>query len=365
MPDLFSSTSFGGLALGNRVVMAPMTRSRAGEGNVPHDLNAEYYRQRAGAGLIITEASQVTPQGVGYIDTPGIHTDAQVEGWKLVTDAVHQAGGQIVLQLWHVGRVSHPYFHGGALPVAPSAIAPEDTQVFTPDGMQPAPTPRALKTEEIAGVVDAFVMGTRMARQAGFDGVEVHGANGYLLEQFLFSGSNTRDDAYGGSLENRARLLLEVVDAVSSAWSPDRVGVRLSPRAVFNGARDDNREETATYVAQHLSPRGLAYLHVIDPIGGGMADASVGERIAPLVREHYTGNLILNGGYDKASAQQALDEGLADAVAFGVPYIANPDLVERMKRDAPLAQPNPETFYGGGAEGYTDYPTLEQAEASA
>jgi N-ethylmaleimide reductase len=363
MADLFSPLTLGALELPNRIVMAPMTRSRAGEGNVPHALNAEYYRQRAGAGLIVTEASQVTPQGVGYVQTPGIHTPEQVAGWKLVTDAVHEAGGRIVLQLWHVGRVSHPYFHGGALPVAPSAIAPEDTQVFTPDGMQPAPTPRALETEEIAGVVDAFVQGTRYAREAGFDGVEVHGANGYLIEQFLFSGSNQRTDRYGGSIENRARFLFEVVDAVVDAWSADRVGVRLSPRATFNGSRDDNRSETAAYVAEHLSARRLAYLHLVDPIGGGMAQASTEGRLAPLVRSHYDGAILLNGGFDKAGASEAVASGLADAVAFGVPYIANPDLVERMRQDAPLAEADQDTFYGGGAEGYTDYPTLEQATA--
>ncbi len=363
MSDLFSPVTFGALELPNRVVMAPMTRSRAGEGNVPHALNAEYYRQRAGAGLIVTEASQVTPQGVGYIDTPGIHTDAQVEGWKLVTDAVHRAGGTIVLQLWHVGRVSHPYFHGGALPVAPSAIAPPDTQVYTPDGMQPAPTPRALKTEEIGGIVDAFVNGTRRARDAGFDGVEVHAANGYLIEQFLFSGSNTRDDAYGGAIENRARFLFEVTDAVVGAWSSDRVGIRLPPRAVFNGARNDERSETAAYVTEHLNARHLAYLHLIDPIGGGMMGGSTEGRMADLVRSHYDGNLILNGGYDKASANEAIQSGLGDAVAFGVPYVANPDLAERFRTDAPLNEADPSTFYGGDEKGYTDYPTLEEVEA--
>lgn len=360
MPShLLSPVRLGALELANRVVMAPMTRSRAGEARVPNSLMAEYYRQRAGAGLIVSEATQISPQGVGYINTPGIHRDDQVAGWKEVTDAVHAEGGRIVLQLWHVGRVSHPYFHGGALPVAPSAVAGEG-QAYTPDGFQPLPTPRALETDEIAGIVEDFARATRLAREAGFDGVEIHGANGYLINQFLVTGANRRTDRYGGSVENRVRFLDEVTAAVVEAWSADRVGVRLSPRTTANGITDGDRVETFTHAARALDRYGLAYLHLIDPLAPG----DVARPTADDLRGAFSGPIIVNGGYTKASAEKALADGVADAVAFGVPFISNPDLVQRFEMDAPLAPADRATFYAGGEKGYTTYPALAESEVA-
>jgi len=363
MTDLFSPIRFGAIEAPNRILMAPLTRSRALAGNVPNPLSAVYYTQRATAGLIIAEATQVCPGGQGYPNTPGIHTDAQVEGWKQVTAAVHAAGGRIVLQLWHVGRISHPLYQpGGEAPVAPSAITPTG-QIYTHDGMKDFVQPRALETEEIAGIVAAYADGAARAKAAGFDGVEVHGANGYLIDQFLRDGSNTRTDRYGGSVENRTRFLLEVTRAVVDVWGADRVGVRLSPTNPFNSMADSNPAATFGHAVAQLNQFGLAYLHVIEPPHDGhpMSPPDGVERVAGLLRRTFDGPFIWNGGFTGDLAEQAVAEGTADAIAFGVPFLANPDLVDRLRRRAPLNQPDPGTFYGGDARGYTDYPTLAQA----
>jgi N-ethylmaleimide reductase len=359
--DLFTPFQLGPLLLANRIVMAPMTRNRAGAGNVPTALNGEYYGQRASAGLIVTEASQVSPQGVGYPGTPGIHTDAQVEGWRQVSDAVHRAGGRIFLQLWHVGRISHPSLQpNGALPVAPSAIAAEG-QVFTHSGLQPFVVPRPLETREIAGVVAQFETGARHALAAGFDGVELHAANGYLIDQFLRDGTNRRTDRYGGSLENRARFLREVVEAVTVVWGPERVGVRLSPWSDFNSMHDSDPPATFGYVARALAPFGLAYLHVVEPVGDVPAGA---EPLTPRLKAAFGGALMVNGGYTRPLAEAALARGDADLVSFAASFLANPDLPVRLARNAPLNEPDPATFYGGDHHGYTDYPVLAGAVAA-
>lgn len=353
--DLFTPVQVGALELRNRVVMAPLTRSRAGPGNVPHPLNALYYAQRASAGLIISEASQIAPEGQGYISTPGIHSAEQIEGWKCVTSAVHAAGGPIVLQLWHVGRISHPSFQpGGQLPVAPSAVRP-NTQAYTANGFQPIPTPRALETEEIEGVVERYAQGARNAIAAGFDGVEIHAANGYLIDQFLRDRTNKRTDRYGGGIANRTRFLLEVVEAVSGAIGAERTGVRISPQNPANDMADSDPQALFDYVAESLSGKGLAYLHIIeDDTGGGAVPPFDYKRLKQL----FGGVVISNNGYDKARANKAIAEGRADLIAFGKPFIANPDLVVRLFFDAPLTPANPETFYGGAEQGYTDYPAL-------
>ncbi len=363
MSKLFESYELGPLTLPNRLVMAPLTRNRAA-GTVPGEINATYYRQRAGAGLIISEATQVTPLGQGYPETPGIHSDEQVAGWRKVTEAVHEAGGRIFLQLWHVGRISHPSFHNGALPVAPSAIRPAG-EVFTYQGLQETVTPRALEADEIPEVVEQFRRGAENAKRAGFDGVEVHGANGYLLDQFLQTGSNQRTDRYGGSLENRLRLLLEVTEAVIGVWGADLVGARLSPGGTFNDVSDENPAETFTTAARELSRLGIVYLHVVDSSQVSPPAGLGGWQPTALLRPEFTGTLISNSEYTQERAEQAIDEGLADLIAFGRLYLANPDLAERFREDAPLNEPDPATFYGGGAEGYTDYPTLEEAEETA
>ena len=350
MPTLFDPVEFGALTLSNRIVMAPLTRCRAAPGRVPTALNAEYYRQRASAGLIITEATSITQQGVGYPDTPGLWSAEQVEGWKLVTEAVHEAGGQIVAQLWHVGRISDPIYHDGALPVAPSAIAPEG-HVTLVRPKRPFVTPRALETDEIAGIVADYAHAAANAREAGFDGVEIHGANGYLLHEFLNPLTNLRTDRYGGSVENRARFLLEVTDAVISVWGAERVGVHISPQVTDNDMPlEPDPEATYGHVAEELSARGIAFLFVRAPAG------SAGD--LPVIRKAFKGPLIANAGYDGASAAAAVASGKADAVSFGRAYIANPDLVARLANDAPLSPLVPETLYGGGAAGYTDYPAL-------
>jgi N-ethylmaleimide reductase len=347
---LFEPFELGPITLGNRILMAPMTRNRAVAGDVAHALTAEYYAQRAGAGLIITEASQISPQGKGYPGTPGIYSAEQVAGWRLVTDAVHKKGGRIFLQLWHVGRISHPSLQpNGELPVAPSAIKPEGNAMTT-SGFVPFVEPRALALEEIPGIVAAYRQAAINAKEAGFDGVEVHGANGYLLDQFLRDGTNKRTDAYGGPVENRARLLLEAVSVVSAVFGANRVGVRLSPVNPFNDIKDSNPQATFEYVARQLGSRGLAYLHVFQA-GTDPFDWQA-------LKQAFGGTFVVNGGYDRAKAEAAIDSGAADLVAIGVPFIANPDLVERLKQNAPLNAPNQATFYGGGAEGYTDYPTL-------
>jgi N-ethylmaleimide reductase len=349
-PNLFSTYRLGNLELKNRTVLAPMTRSRALDGNVPNPLAETYYVQRAGAGLIVTEATQVTPMGQGYIRTPGIHSDAQIAGWKKITDAVHKAGGKIFLQLWHVGRISHPDFHGGALPVAPSAIDPV-VDVYTPKGPTKTVTPRALETSEIAGVVAEFKKGAENAKAAGFDGVEIHGANGYLLDQFTRDGTNKRTDAYGGSVENRARFPLEVADAVISVWGKERVGYRISPNGTFNSMSDSNPEATFSYLARELGKRGIGYLHAVDPL----PDA---KRISPLLRKEFSGTYIVNGGFDASGAEKAIASKEADLVAFGVPFLANPDLPVRYRKKAALNVPDQNTFYQGEEKGFTDYPAL-------
>jgi N-ethylmaleimide reductase len=356
-PDLFSPFLMGDLTLPNRIVMAPMTRSRAGEGNVPGPLAVTYYVQRASAGLIITEGSQVSPQGVGYVRTPGIYSAAQVAGWKKVTDAVHRAGGRIFIQLWHVGRVSHPDFLGGALPVAPSSLPVED-YVHTPAGKMQIPVPRALETTEVPDIVRQFRHGAENARAAGFDGVEIHGANGYLLDQFLRSGSNKRTDQYGGSLENRARLPLEVTKAVIEVWDGDRVGYRISPHMTAHSMSDANPLETFSYFAGELNKTGLGYLHLIEPLGGRMGFVPPEERLGPDLRRIFKRTFMLNGGYDLQSGNDAIARGEADLIAFGVPFLANPDLPERLRQNAPLNEPDVATFYAGEAKGYTDYPSL-------
>jgi N-ethylmaleimide reductase len=353
--DLFSPVEVGPLRLPNRLVMAPLTRSRAGPGNVPTQLNALYYAQRASAGLIIAEATQIAPEGQGYISTPGIHSREQIEGWKCVTKAVHVAGGHIVLQLWHVGRISHPSFQpGGALPVAPSAIRPKG-QAFTAKGFEPIPTPRALETAEIPGIVEKYAQAARNALAAGFDGVEVHAANGYLIDQFLRDQTNKRTDGYGGSIENRSRFLLEVVNAVSAVAGAERTGVRISPQNGQNDISDSNPQALFNYVAEQLSERGLAYLHIIEGDTGGVP-------VPPFdyakLKRLFGGIVIANNGFDKARANKAIAEGRADLIAFGKPFISNPNLVIRLLLDAPLMPANRETFYGGAEQGYTDYPML-------
>ena len=357
MIDLFSPARFGAIDLANRVVMSSLTRNRAGAGNVPTPLVADYYRQRASAGLILTEATPICAEGHGYPRTPGIHTPEQIAGWKRVTEAVHGAGGRIALQRWHVGRISHPGLQpGGVLPVAPSAIRPAG-QVFTGQGMQDYVTPRALDLSEIPGLVASYAQAARNAMAAGFDGVEIHAGNGYLLDQFLRSSTNHRTDAYGGSKENRARLLLEVMEAVCAAIGNERVGLRLSPVTTFNDIRDEHPQETFDYVVTRLNPLKLAFLDVLQGTGGAPPEQWVPFDYGRM-RALYAGNLIRNNGYDFDTAQQAVTSGAADAIAFGRLLLANPDLVERFRRGAPLNPPDFATFYTGEAQGYTDYPFL-------
>jgi N-ethylmaleimide reductase len=359
-PNLFTPFRLGPYELRNRVVMAPMTRNRAGEGNVPTEMMAEYYRQRAGAGLIVTEGSQVSQQGAGYPGTPGIHTDAQVEGWRRITEAVHARGGRIFLQLWHVGRVSGPDLQpGGAQPVAPSAIGIEGEMRYTAHGPVPFVTPRALEADEIAGVVEQFAEGARRAYRAGFDGVELHGANGYLIDQFLRDGSNHRTDRYGGTAENRARFLNEVTAAVVDVWGGARVGVRVSPVGPYNGMRDSDPVATFSVAAHGLNRFGLAYLHVVEPVTAHTS----GGRITPVLKAVFREPVIANGGYDAETGNAAIHGRRADLVSFGAAYLANPDLPERLRTGAPLNTPDRATFYGGGARGYVDYPVLETADA--
>lgn len=350
---LFSSLTVGAYELPNRLVMAPLTRMRAPD-NIPTELMAHYYVQRASAGLMIAEATQISPLGRGYPNTPGIHNAAQVAAWKHITAEVHAAGGRIFLQLWHVGRISHPDYHNGKLPVAPSAIAPAGDAV-TPTGMQPFVVPHALTTHEIASIVEDYRTAATYALMAGFDGVEIHSANGYLLDQFLRDGTNQRTDEYGGSLENRARLLLAVTQAVTQVWGADRVGVRLSPSGTFNDMQDSDPETLFSYVLGQLNGFKLAYVHLVDALEGDIRHGAKVVELAVL-RKAYDGVLIICGGYDQQRAELTLTEGLADAVAFGQLYIANPDLVARFKGNAPLNTPDVNTFYGGSEVGYTDYP---------
>jgi N-ethylmaleimide reductase len=353
--ELFSSYRLGELELENRMVLSPMTRSRAIGENVPNPIAATYYLQRASAGLIITEATQVSPQGVGYIRTPGLHSPAQVTGWRKVTDAVHQAGGTIFAQLWHVGRVSHPDFHNSALPVAPSALEVAG-EAFTTDGRVKIVTPRALELHELPGIVAQFQTAAENAKAAGFDGVELHGANGYLLDQFLRDGSNRRADAYGGSVRNRARFPLEVAEAVIGVWGSERVGYKLSPYFAGYSMSDSNPIETFSYVADQLNGLGVGYLHVTEPITGPAPVGAV--RVTPLLRDRFDGAMVVNGGYDVHSGDAAIARGEADLVAFGVPFLANPDLPARYRKNAMLNPADQATFYAGEEKGYIDYPAL-------
>ena len=358
---LTTSVRLGPYELPNRIVMAPLTRNRAGFGNVPQAMNVEYYAQRASAGLIITEATQISPQGIGYPNTPGIHTREQVKGWKKVTEAVHQRDGRIFLQFWHVGRISHPSLQpNGALPVAPSAIRP-DGEAYTYQGLQPLVTPRALETEEIPSVIEQYRNAAQHALEAGFDGVEIHAANGYLLDQFLRDGTNHRTDAYGGSVENRARLLLEVTEAVNDVWGADRVGVRISPVHTFNSMYDSHPHLTFGYVAKQLNRFGLAYLHVVGSRYGDGAYPvnSVQPFDERRLRDAFQGTYMANAGYDRDRALAALENGDADLIAFGALFIANPDLPLRLALNTPLNVPNVATFYGGDEKGYTDFQFLD------
>ncbi len=357
--ELFTPINVGPCTLPNRVFMAPMTRNRAPD-NIANELMARYYAQRATAGLIITEGSQISPQAVGYPATPGIFNEAQARGWRLVTQAVHDKGGHIFVQLWHTGRVSHPDYHGGEPPVAPSAIAPAG-EAPTYEGMKPYVTPRALDTGEIPAIIEDYARAARNALGAGFDGVEIHGANGYLIDQFLRDGTNKRTDRYGGALSNRVRFLMEVTGAVVDVCGPGRVGVRLSPSGTFNDMEDSDPVKTFTYAAKRLNEFELAYLHIVDALAD---DIRHGAKTVPfeLLRDTYKGVLVACGEYDRYRAMKAVRDGLCDAVAFGRLYISNPDLVERLRRGAPLNEPDPATFYGGGEEGYTDYPALEEGD---
>lgn len=353
---LFEPYALGHLTLANRIVMAPLTRNRAGKGLVPSEFAAEYYRQRASAGLLISEATQISQQGQGYQDTPGIYSPAQIDGWRAVTDAVHAKGGRIFAQLWHVGRISHVDLQpDGGAPVAPSALRAE-SKTFVNNSFVDVSEPRALKLEELPGIINDFRQAAANAIAAGFDGVEIHGANGYLLDQFAKDGANLRDDAYGGSIVNRARLLLEVASAVASEIGPQRTGIRISPVSPANGITSSDPQAQFDYIVDRLSALDLVYLHVVEGATGGPRD------VAPFdyagLRRRFKNTYIANNGYDLALAKQQLAENKADLFAFGRPFIANPDLVERLKTGAPLAELDPNTLYGGGAAGYIDYPTL-------
>ena len=349
MPTLFDPLQLGSLTLPNRIFLAPLTRARAGQQRIPNALMAEYYRQRAGAGLILTEATSVTPMGVGYASTPGVWSAEQVTGWKLVTQAVHEAGGRIFLQLWHVGRIADPMFLDGALPVAPSAIAAAGhVSIVRPE--KPFVTPRALELSEIPGIIEAFHKGAENAKLAGFDGVEIHGANGYLLDQFLQTKTTHRTDAYGGSLENRARLMLEVTDAVISVWGADRVGMHLAPRGDAHDMGDANPLETFSHVARELGRRKIAFICARERQGP--------DSIGPSLKKAFGGVYVANEKFTLESGNAILSSGDADAVAFGVPFLANPDLPQRLAQNASLNPPDPSTFYADGAKGYTDYPSL-------
>ncbi|RKZ43969.1 MAG: alkene reductase [Candidatus Parabeggiatoa sp. nov. 3] len=354
MQALFETLQMGANALKNRIIMAPLTRCRAGEAHIPNELMAEYYAQRASAGLLIAEATMVMEGNSAFWMEPGIYSDAQVAGWQKVTDAVHAAGGKIFLQLWHGGRACHPLLNNRKEPVAPSPIAIIGDEVHTPEGKKPYVVPRELRDEEIPGIVIGFRQGAENAKRAGFDGVEVHGANGYLLDQFLRDGSNKRTGPYGGSLDNRARLLFEVIETVSDIWGSDHVGVRISPLNSFNSMIDSDPIGLSSWLATQLNDFNLAYLHAMR---GDFFQQQSGDILSP-IRKLYKGIIIGNMGYTGKEAAEAISEGLLDAVAFGTAFLANPDLPARIKVDAPLNQPDPATFYSPGAAGYTDYPVL-------
>ena len=357
---LFAPFKLGDLELPNRIVMAPLTRNRAAHGtDAPHDLNALYYRQRASAGLLISEASQISQQGQGYIWTPGSYSAAQIAGWRKVTDSVHEVGGRIFVQLWHVGRVSHVALQpAGAAPVAPSAIRAK-TKTVLEGGFTEVSEPRALETDEIAGIVADYASAAESARQAGFDGVEIHAANGYLIDQFLRDGTNKRNDAYGGAIENRTRFALEVADAIVKVWGKSRVGVRIAPVSPANDIQDSNPSALFGHLVEKFDQRGLAYIHVVEGATGGARDNHPFDFVA--LRKSFHGAYIANNGYDRKLAIETLERGDADLIAFGRPFIANPDLVERLRVDAPLGQIDKATLYGGGEKGYTDYPEMAGA----
>jgi N-ethylmaleimide reductase len=363
--DLFQPAKVGPCVLTNRIVMAPLTRSRAGPDGIPRPLMVEYYEQRSSAGLIIAEGTNISPQGRGYAFTPGIYSEPQVEAWRSITGAVHRRGGHIFVQLWHVGRVSHPSLQpGGVLPVAPSAIRPQGT-AYTEAGFQACVTPRALETDEIPGIIEDYCCAAKHALAAGFDGVEIHAANGYLIEQFLRDSTNKRNDAYGGSREKRARLLLEVTEAVARVCGAGRVGVRLSPVSPANDiGRDSDPEATYSYVVERLNPFGLVYIHVIEGATQGPREVPNGFDLQ-ILRRAFKGLYIGNNGYDLPLALHARQRNLADLIAFGRLYIANPDLVERLRIGVRLNVPDRATFFGGGTQGYTDYPFLTAEERSA
>jgi len=367
--ELFSPVQLGGLTLPNRIVMAPMTRARSTQpGDVPNAMNAAYYAQRASAGLIVTEATQISPQGKGYSFTPGIHSEAQVQGWRLVTDAVHEAGGRIFLQLWHVGRMSHPAFHGGALPVAPSAV-PFEGAIWRVDpatgqgGMHACPTPRALSRDEIRSIVEDYRVAARHAMAAGFDGVEVHGANGYLIDQFLRTTSNTRDDDYGGSRDNRLRFLREVMAAVAAEAGADRTGIRLAPFLTARGMACPDILPTLLDAASGLAAQGIAYLHLVEADWDDAPDFT--EEFRQAIRARFSRPIIVAGKYDAARAQWVLDKGYADLVAFGRPFVANPDLPRRLAQGLPLAEMDGSLLFGGTERGYSDYPAWQPSTGDA
>lgn len=355
MPTLFSELKLGALTVPNRIFMAPLTRCRADADHVPTEIMAEHYGQRASGGLLIAEATMAMAGNSAFWMEPGIYSDAQVAGWKRVTDAVHANGGRIFLQIWHGGRACHPLLNGGQQPVSASALAIQGDEVHTPEGKKPSVVPRALEDSELPGIVAGFRQAAVNAKAAGFDGVEVHGANGYLLDQFLRDGTNKRTGPYGGSVENRARLLLEVIEAVCDVWGNDRVGVRISPLNSYNDIRDSDPVGLATWLAQRLNDFNLAYLHLMR---GDFFGQQHGDVVTP-VRAAYKGILVGNMGYSAQEATQAIESGKLDAVAFGTGFLANPDFPARIKAGAPLNAPNPATFYTPGAEGYTDYPVWQ------
>lgn len=358
---LFQRYTLGSIELSNRVVMAPLTRNRAGTDLVPSEHAALYYSQRATAGLLITEATQVSAQAQGYQDTPGLYTQQQIEGWRKVTDAVHAKGGRIFVQLWHVGRISHVDLHPqGASPVAPSAIRAK-TQTFVNNGFADVSQPRALETAELPGIVEDFRQAAANAISAGFDGVEIHGANGYLLDQFIRDGANARNDAYGGTVENRARLLLDVTEAVAKEIGAGRTGVRISPVSPVNDMSCSDPQPQFDYIAEQLSALDIAYLHVVEGATGGPRDSASFDYEA--LRSRFKNTYLANNGYDYELASAQIAQGKADLIAFGRPFISNPDLVERLQNNAPLTPLNPTTLYGGGSKGYTDYATLAEASA--
>jgi N-ethylmaleimide reductase len=362
--DLFTPVKPGAYELPNRIVMAPLTRMRSLPGNIPQAMNAIYYTQRSTAGLIISEATQVAPEGLGYPGTPGIHSPEQIEGWKLVTNAVHQKGGKIFLQLWHVGRISHPSLQpDGKLPIAPSAIAPEG-EVFTYTGLQPFVTPRAIETAEIPLIIDQFYQGAKNALLAGFDGVEIHAANGYLLDQFLQDGTNQRTDEYGGSFANRMRLIKEITTKVIEVWGADKVGIRLSPSGKFNSMYDSNPEALFTYIIENLNPFNLAYLHLVEPRvnNNETLEKPFSHLSSSFFRPLYKGTIISAGGYDRDLGNQTLANGEADLIAYGRLFISNPDLPLRFAKNSALNPYDSSTFYGGDERGYIDYPSLDFTE---